>query len=215
MRKITIIDGHPDADRAHVVHALADRYAQTAIAEGHEVRRVNVAELDFPLLRLPSEFERGSAPAGVLPAQQDIKWADHLVVFFPLWHGMMPAYFKAFIEQTFRPGYAMENNPNGFPKPLLGRKSARIVVTMGMPAFFYRFYFGEHGVKALTRSILRFAGVRPIHTTLIGGVGEKAANAEKWFTLMERLARCDLHAKTRPARPHKAHREVPRHAGLH
>lgn len=213
MRKITIIDGHPDADRAHVVHALADRYAQTAAAEGHEVRRVNVAELEFPVLRLPSEFEHGAAPAGVHAAQQDIKWADHLVVFFPLWHGMVPAYFKAFIEQTFRPGYAMEYNPKGFPKPLLGRKSARVVVTMGMPAFFFRFYFREHGVKALTRSILGFAGVRPIHTTLIGGVGEKAADAEKWLKHMESLARRDLHAKTRPVLPHKGHREVPRPAG--
>lgn len=199
MRKITIIDGHPDADRAHVVHALADRYAETAIAQGHEVRSVNVAQLDFPLLRLPSEFEHGPAPAGVLQAQQDIKWADHLVLFFPLWHGMVPAYFKAFIEQTFRPGYAMAENPKGFPKPLLAGKSARIIVTMGMPALIYRFYFGGHGVKALERSILSFAGVRPIHTTLIGGVGEGAANAAKWFKRIECLVRRD--GKRRRAEP--------------
>ena len=192
MRKIAVIDGHPDPDRAHLDHALADRYTQAARAAGHEVRRVNVAELNIPVLRVPSEFISGEAPREIADAQRDITWADHLVFVFPLWHGYMPAYFKAFIEQVFRPGYAMAYNAKGFPKQLLDPKSARIIVTMGMPAFFYRGYFGAHGLKAFEHSVLGFAGIAPIHTTLLGGVGEVSpGKADHWLAQMDELAQHD------------------------
>lgn len=46
-RRIAIIDGHPDADPARFVHALASRYADGALAAGHELRRIDLARLDF------------------------------------------------------------------------------------------------------------------------------------------------------------------------
>lgn len=36
-------------------------------------------------------------------------------------------------------------------KPLLTGKTARIVVTMGMPVFFYRWYFSAHGLTCASR----------------------------------------------------------------
>lgn len=192
MRKIAVIDGHPDPDRKHLDHALADRYAQAARAANHEVRRIDVAELNVPVLRVPSEFTTGPAPSEIAGAQRDIAWADHLVFVFPLWHGYMPAYLKGFIEQVFRPGYAMDYNSKGFPKTLLDPKSARIIVTMGMPAFFYRSYFGAHGLKALEHSVLGFAGIGPIHSTLLGGVGDVSPEkAHHWLTQMDVLAQRD------------------------
>ena len=50
----------------------------------------------------------------------------------------MPALLKAFLEQVMRPGVALENRKHGFPRGLLARRSARLVVTMGMPALIYR-----------------------------------------------------------------------------
>lgn len=205
MRKITIIDGHPDPDRAHLDHALADRYAETARAEGNEVRRIDIADLDVPILRVPSDFNSGTAPQEVAQAQRDIAWADHLVFVFPLWHGAMPAYAKAFIEQVFRPGYAMEYTSRGFPKRLLEPKSVRVIVTMGMPAFFYRGYFGSHGLKAFEQGVLGFAGMGPIHTTIFGGVGDvPPKKADHWLARMDCLARRDCEgAAPRRGRPAK------------
>jgi putative NADPH-quinone reductase len=40
--------------------------------------------------------------------------------------------------------------------------SARAVVTMGMPAFAYRWYFGAHGLKSLTQN-LALVGITPLH----------------------------------------------------
>lgn len=153
MRRITIVDGHPDPARKHLNHALADRYAAAAQAAGHDVRRVNVAELDFPLLRIPSDFYKQPAPQTLKGAQDDIRWADHLLFFYPLWDSDMPAVLKAFIEQAFRPGFALESGtgPMGLPKRLLTRKSARFVVTMGMPPLAYRTLFGAHASRRFGR----------------------------------------------------------------
>lgn len=172
MKRITIIDGHPDPADARLIHALADRYAYAARAAGHEVRCIKISSIDFPVLRKVDDFYERSAPESLQNAQNDIASADHIAFFYPLWHGSMPALLKAFIEQTFRPGFAMAyGGERRFPKPLFKGKSARVVVTMGMPAFIYRLYFGGYGVKSFERSVLRLCGISPVSETLLGMTG--------------------------------------------
>jgi len=133
----------------------------------------------LPPVRTAAEFEGPPALEAIGAAQADIAWCDHLVIAHPLWHGMHPAALKAFFEQTFRYGFAMTNEARGFPKPLLTGKSARSIVTMGMPAFIYRWWFGAYAMRALETSLLGLAGIRPQRRTIIGGLGaltkEKAA----------------------------------------
>jgi len=107
-QRIVIVQGHPDAVTRHLGHALEDAYAQGAQAAGHEVRHVSVAQLDFPLLRSQQAWEAGTLPPTLAQAQADIAWAQHLVLFFPLWLGDMPAVLKGFLEQVARPGFAFK-----------------------------------------------------------------------------------------------------------
>ncbi len=170
-RRILIIQGHPDSAGQHLCHALAAAYAEGAAAAGHEVRTVPVATLDFPLLRSQHDWEHGELPPGLAAAQADIAWAEHLVLLFPLWLGDMPALLKGFLEQVARPGFAFKGDrTNPFMHKGLTGRSARIVVTMGMPALVYRWYFRAHSVKSLERNILGFVGIAPIEHTLIGNV---------------------------------------------
>ncbi|MDR4471425.1 MAG: NAD(P)H-dependent oxidoreductase [Nitrospira sp.] len=67
---------------------------------------IEVARLEFPLLRTKAEFEHGVPSDSIKQAQDAIRWADHLVIVYPLWLGSMPALLKAFFEQVFRPGNA-------------------------------------------------------------------------------------------------------------
>ena len=193
MKRIIIIDGHPDAEGIHLNHALADRYGKAASDAGCEVRRIDVAALKFPLLSKLEDFVEGKPPPAIRDAQDDILWADHIVFFYPMWISDMPAILKAFIEQTFRPGFAMGYGGKGrFPKALLRGKSARLVVTMGMPAPIYRWVFGRHTVKSY-RLALNMCGIRPTTETLIGSVGEAASqgSAQKWFERIESVAKMD------------------------
>lgn len=190
-KRILLIQGHPDSSAPHFCHALEDAYAHGATLAGHEVRRIDVGRLDFPFLRSQEEWEHGAVPAGLVQAQQDIRWAEHIVLFFPLWLGEMPALLKAFLEQVARPGFAFtrkENNPFG-EKGLKGR-SARVVVTMGMPAAVYRWYYRAHSLRSLERNILGFVGIGPIEESLIGMIGGMDAKvAQKHLRKLEELGR--------------------------
>lgn len=188
-RRIAIIQGHPDPNQDHFCHALAAMYTQGAERAGRQVKQIKVAELEFPLLRSKDDFDSGRPAESIREAQGVIAWADHLVVVYPLWLGDMPALLKGFFEQTFRPGFAATPGAEGqMWKKLLKGRSARIVVTMGMPALFYRFYFGAHSLKSLARNLLGFAGVGPIRSTLIGMVeAMDAAKREAWLERMRVL----------------------------
>lgn len=193
-RHILLIEGHPDASRRHLNHVLADAYCQGAIEAGHTVRRLWVAELDFPLLRSQHEWESTPVPMGLRQAQADIAWAQHLVLLFPLWLGDMPAVLKGFLEQVARPDFAFKPDPNqpGNPfaaKGLTGR-SARVVVTMGMPAVVYRWFYRAHSVKSLERNILGFVGIAPVHETLVGQVDKLgSAGVARWERRLRQLGR--------------------------
>lgn len=188
-KRILIIQGHPDTSGAHFGHALAEAYAEGARAAGHDVRQIRVGQLDFPLLRSKADWDHGPLPPALLPAQEAIQWAEHLVLFFPLWLGGMPALLKGFLEQVARPGFAFDDPGQGvLPKRLLKGRSARVVVTMGMPATVYRWFFGAHSVKALERNILGFVGIAPVHKTLIGMVeGADEAPRRRWLNRLRKL----------------------------
>ncbi len=186
-KRILLIQGHPDVSEPHLCHALALSYEEGAEEAGHSVRCVNVATLDFPLLRSQKDFETGTVPASLKPLQDDLLWAEHLVIFFPLWAGDMPALLKGFFEQLMRPSFSGEH-VSFFDKKVLSGRSARVVVTMGMPAVIYRWYFRAHSVKSLERNLLGIVGIAPVHETLIGLTGNmKPADATQWLSKLKRL----------------------------
>jgi putative NADPH-quinone reductase len=144
-------------------------------------------EIEFPLLRTKGAFDNEGPPRALEGAQADIAWADHLLLVYPLWLGEMPAIVKGFFEQVMRPGFAFDLGAKGWGGRLRG-KTARVVVTMGMPATVYRWYFGAHSLKSLRRNILSFVGIKPVRATLIGLV--EAANAKRraaWLANLEKL----------------------------
>ena len=190
-RRILLIQGHPAPVSHHLNRTLLQAYAEGAEAAGHAVRRIEVGALDFPVLRSAHAWNTEPVPPALKPAQDDIAWAQHVVIFFPLWLGDMPALLKAFLEQVARPGFAV--GPEGAKpfghKPLSGR-SARVVVTMGMPALAYRWFYRAHSVKSLERNILGFVGFAPVNETLIGSVdGLGAAGVARWQAKLQKPGR--------------------------
>ena len=83
----------------------------------------------------------------------------------------------------------MEYKESGFPKRLLAGRSARIVVTMGMPVLLYRWYFGAFGLRGFERSMLSFAGIKPIRESLYGLTFSDAKKRARWIEDMRSLGR--------------------------
>jgi putative NADPH-quinone reductase len=187
-KRILVLLGHPDGRPERFGHALATAYADAATAAGHVVRRINLADLDTPFLAGQWEFE-SPPPPHIVAVQENILWAEHVVLLFPLWLGATPAKLKALLEQVFRAGFGFVVGPRGWTAKLKGR-SARLVVTMGMPAVAFRLMFGSHGLLALDKGVLRLAGLSPVRKSVIGGVEAIGSKARlRWLTKMRRLGR--------------------------
>lgn len=184
-RRILIIDGHPDADPARFVHALASAYAKGAA--GHDVRTVRIADLDFPVLRDPKAWLEQPPPASLLAVQEQVKWAEHLVILYPLWLGDMPALLKAFLEQVLRPDFAFRYGSGMMADKLLTGRSARLIVTMGMPGAIYELFFLAHSVRSFQRNILKFVGISPVKRTIIGAVESSDKHRRRWLEKVEAL----------------------------
>lgn len=187
-KRILIVNAHPDGGKGHLCDALADAYEQGARGAGHQVTRKDLAGLNIPILKGKKEFEDGEIPYQLGNAADEVRSADHIVFVFPLWLGTMPALLKAWLEQTFRPGIAFEYLPDGRTANLLSGKSARVIVTMGMPAPIYRFWFFSHGVAGLRRNILNFTGIRPVRQTYFGMVEQSSTTQRKqWLKTVREL----------------------------
>jgi len=189
-RTVCVLQGHPHGEGKHLCHAIADAYADGAKSAGAKIKRIDLGAMDIPMLRDPADF--GKPPIeSVVAAQQAIKASQHLVVVYPLWLGTMPAVVKAFFEQLCRNKFAIEADAKGgWPRQMLKGKSARVIVTMGMPAAAYKLMFGAHGVRGFESSILGMGGIKPIRETLIGGVGDLSRNkSEALLARMRKLGK--------------------------
>jgi putative NADPH-quinone reductase len=185
-RRIALIVGHPDPAPERFCRALAAACLEGAAHAGHETRLVDIAALDYPLLRSRAQWQSGVLPACLQDAQDAIGWADHLVIVFPLWMGSMPGTLRGFFEQVLRPAFVGEGG-GVFARRLAGR-SARFVVTMDMPALAYRWYFGAHGLRSVKRGMLGLCGISPIRWTLVGRVSAiDARRRERWIEVVREL----------------------------
>jgi len=191
MKRILIVQGHPDPKGGHFVQALAQAYQNGARNAGHEVSRIDVARLEFPLVRSASDWQFREPPREIREAQAALAAAEHVVIFFPLWLGDMPALVKGFFEQLLRPGFAISATTarNPLAAGLLKGRSAHIVVTTGMPSLFYRLYYRAHSVKSLKRNVLNFVGLSPVRATVIGLADGKRATRERWLKKVFALGR--------------------------
>ncbi len=79
-RRILIVIGHPDLSPDRLCRSLAKAYGEGAEKAGHAVRRVDLAAIDFPMLRTMQEFEHGAVPDELKDAADAIVWAEHIRV---------------------------------------------------------------------------------------------------------------------------------------
>ena len=160
--------GH--TDRNTFIGALADNYERGAKEALHEVRRINIGELNFdPILHKGYRVIQQLEP-DLKMVQESIKWCDHFVLFYPNWWATMPAILKGMFDRIWLPSFAFNFNKNEYSwKKLLGGRSARVVIIMDAPPFLSRILFGDNR-NEIKRAILEFAGFSPVRVNKIGAV---------------------------------------------
>ena len=187
--RIAIIQRHPDPKGGHFCNALAQAYAEGARSASHKVDVIETSRLDLPFIRNQTQWRAPHPDPAIVAVQETLSSADHLVIIYPLWLGDMPAVLKSFLEHLSCGGFIISMSENGHWEQKFKGKSARVIVTMGMPAIAYRLFYFSHSLKSLERNILKFAGVNPVRTTLLGMVeGDRRAPARaKWLAEMREL----------------------------
>src|SRR5690606_23274407 len=127
----------------------------------------------------------------IIKAQQDILWADHLVLIYPTWWGSMPALLKGFLDRVFTPGFAFEEiEENQSWEKLLKGKSAQLITTMDTPLWVYRWIYKNPGHNALGEATLQFCGVKPVRTLSFSPV--KYSSAEQRQNWLEKSRQAGL-----------------------
>ena len=188
MKKIFILLGHPNNEDTFC-KSLAGAYEKGAKDAGHEVRCMNIGDMQFdPILHKGYKVIQQLEP-DLKTFQENIKWCEHLVVIYPTWWTSMPAILKGLFDRAWISGFAFKFKPNGLWNKLLGGRSAHIFTTMGAPAFFECLLFGNV-TRLLKSNLLKFAGFSPVKATWIGNAEKmKPEPRQKWVDKMEKLGK--------------------------
>jgi putative NADPH-quinone reductase len=174
--KIYLLLAHPNRESFN--GALADAYQRAATAHGHEVRRQDLGELRFdPVLHKGYASIQELEP-DLLAAQDNIKWCDRWVIFYPVWWGSVPALFKGFLDRALTPDFAFRYHDSGplWDKLLQGR-SAHIFTTSDAPWWWIAVQYRNSDVNAVKRATLQFCGISPVTVTRIDAM--KDATSER------------------------------------
>lgn len=187
-KRILLILGHPSG--TSFCAALAERYVQSAIDAGHEVRQLRLGELDFdPVLR--EGYRQIQALEEALSVtQSNILWAEHLTLVYPIWWGGIPALLKGFFDRVFLPGFAFKyRKGKAFPDKLLKGRTAHLLVTMDTPPWYYRWFYRMPGLHQVRKTTLEFCGIKPLRTLTFGPVlGSSDHQRKAWLRQAQAIA---------------------------
>jgi NAD(P)H dehydrogenase (quinone) len=161
MKKILIIDGHPD-DKSFCA-ALVEKYRAGAESSSFDVDVLKIRDLKFdPILHFGYR-QRQELEKDLLVAQEKIKECDHLVFVVPVWWNGLPALAKGFFDRIFISGFSHKFNPvKKRQEKLLTGRSASVIYTQGGPWWFSRFFIGDAFWKTVKHSIFEFVGFSPV-----------------------------------------------------
>lgn len=178
-KKIFILLGHPDKDTK--CGYFADSYEKGAREGGYEVRRINLGDLQFdPMLRKGYKVIQELEP-DLKRVQENIKWCEHFVIFYPSWWSTMPALLKGMFDRIWLPCFAFNFNKDrwGWKKHLKGR-SALVVVTSDSHPLIARILMGD-STNEIKKGILKFAGFSPVSILKVGPLKNiSQEKKEKW-----------------------------------
>lgn len=197
--KVLWLFAHPD--RGSLNAALRDEGLRTLRGLGHEYRESDLYAMDWnPVvgggdfhhdrderLIVGAESERayqaGSLSQDIVLEQEKLRWADTVILQFPLWWYGMPAILKGWFDRVFVKGFAYDVRVNGrtlrYGEGNLTGKRAMLVVTAGAREA----GFGPRGVNGelndllfpLQHGTLWYTGMQVVPPLLVSGADRVSA----------------------------------------
>lgn len=185
-KRILVLAANPKTDS--FISYLAEAYASSA-EEKHEVQLLKISDMEFNLDLSGGYTDKHSMEDSLKSFQVSLEWCDHLVIFTPIWWGSLPAKLKGLIDRTFLPGFAFQYEKGKLiPKKLLQGKTARIVMTMDTPPWYYVLIQGAPAIKQLKVATLKFVGFNSVKSKMIGPIISSTKESRaKWIDDVSKL----------------------------
>ncbi len=185
-KRVLILAANPTENS--FTHNLAQAYAQSA-QQKHDVQLLDLSQMEFNLDLSMGYTKDAELETSLTSFQKALEWCDHLVIFTPIWWGALPAKLKGLIDRTFLPGFAFQYEAGkAIPKKLLTGKTARIVMTMDTPPWYYRLIQGAPAIKQLKTATLKFVGFKSVKSNMLGPIISSTSNVrEKWLLDISKL----------------------------
>lgn len=188
-KRILILNGHPAESSLSKTFGL--EYAKAAKQAGHQVKVVNIHDMDFD-----SDFGFGGyretkpLEADLEILLSDLEWSEHLVLLSPMWWGGVPAKLKGLFDRALLPGRTFDtrHKRGAFPAPMLEGRTARVILTSDTVDWFFKWVY--HGAlwMQLKHQILGFIGFRPAKLTHFFNASHPAKDqVEKWSMKVRKL----------------------------
>lgn len=150
-------------------------------AGGHPCRIINLDKDGFdPVMR--SKDLKAFAMAGkdmddallevdplVMKYKEDLEWAEHLVMIFPIWWMTSPAMTKGFIDKVIFPAVAY-NMVKGRLVSRLPVRKVTVITTMNTPSDIYKEMFDNSIEGSMIKGTFRQIGIEDVGWISLNGV---------------------------------------------
>ncbi|MEO1084232.1 MAG: NAD(P)H-dependent oxidoreductase [Acidobacteriota bacterium] len=187
-QRTVVILGHPDA--SSFTGHLASEFIAAAEEAGREVRIFRLGEMDFDPVLHHGYRKRQELEPDLVELRDAITWASHLVFFYPIWWGDMPALLKGALDRVLQPGFAFKYRKDSpLWDRLLAGRSGRVFTTMDTPPWYFWWIQRPSGHRILKHNILGFCGIRPVKFHSIGPVRSSTAERRaRWVEQVRSIA---------------------------
>lgn len=186
MKKIFVITCNPKKESKKAPYVEA--YIEEAQKAGNEIRSINIYDMEIDYLNFHNNEPDYSLTEELKQAQNNIVWADQIVLVYPIWWFAIPAKLKSFIERVFQEGVVANMGKYG-PEPLMKGKTAVIMQSYDMPYFAMKYLLGDVPIKFLKVILTSWCGIKiekRFDFDLIPNVSEK--KKQKWLKNVRNFA---------------------------
>lgn len=179
-KRVLVLDGNPK--KSSFSGALAEAYVRSA-EKNNEVQLLKISDIEFNSDLSCGYDEKLPLEDSLKSFQASIEWCEHLVIVTPIWWGTLPAKLKGLIDRTFLPGFAFQyEKGKSIPNKLLKGRTARVIMTMDTPPWYYFLIQNSPAIKQLKAPTLEFVGFSPVKSKMIGPIISSSKDTRaKWI----------------------------------
>ncbi|MEO1493888.1 MAG: NAD(P)H-dependent oxidoreductase [Pseudomonadota bacterium] len=188
-KRVFVLNGHPA--ETSLSRSLAEAYADSARAAGHEVRVTHLHDLSFdPDYEFGGYKTQKPLEPQLETVLQDIEWSEHVVVTTPMWWGGLPAKLKGLFDRTLLPGRAFDTRTTtamGLPAPMLTGRTGRVFMTSDTPGWIMGLFYRSAMLRQVRDQILGFVGITSQVTHFSGATHPKPGMVEAWIARVQQF----------------------------